>query len=68
VLADQSKNIFDVIAGIDDHGFAGTLLSDDGAVTLQRSDGDNFVNHGGWSLDLGWSIVVSLTQSGLIDG
>ena len=36
----------DVIAGIDDDGFAGGLVTEDGAVALQRADGEDFVDHG----------------------
>jgi len=46
VLADEREQIFDVVAGIDDHGFARRLVADDGAVALQRADGENFVDHG----------------------
>ncbi len=46
VLADERENILDIIAGIDDHGFAGRLIADDGAVALQRTDRENFVDHG----------------------
>ena len=46
VLADDSEQVFDVVAGIDDHGFAGGLVADDGAVALQRADGEDFVDHG----------------------
>jgi hypothetical protein len=46
VLPNQRENAFDLIAGIDDHGFARGLVSDDGAVALQRADGKDFVDHG----------------------
>jgi hypothetical protein len=36
----------DLIAGVDDDGFAGFLVGEDGAVALQRADGKGFENHG----------------------
>ena len=45
VPLDDRNDVFDVIAGIDDHGFVSGLVSDDGAVTLQRTDRDDLVNH-----------------------
>jgi len=45
VLADDGKNVFNVIARIDDHGFARGLVADDRAVTLQRADGQDLVDH-----------------------
>jgi hypothetical protein len=39
----------DFIAGIDDHGFARGLISDNGAVALQRANGKDFVDHDGLS-------------------
>ena len=47
VLAHQSENALDFIAGVDHHGFVRGLVSDDGAVALQRADGKDFVDHGG---------------------
>jgi hypothetical protein len=46
MFANQSQNGFDFVAGIDDHGFAGGFVADDGAVALQRADGEDFVDHG----------------------
>jgi len=46
VFLEESKNIFEIIAGIDDHGFAGGFVSDDGAVALQGADREYFVDHG----------------------
>jgi len=46
VLADEGEDVFDVVAGVDDHGFVGGLVADDGAVALQRADGEDFVDHG----------------------
>src|SRR6202158_2406838 len=45
VLADDGDNVFNVIARIDDHGFARGLVADDRAVTLQRADGKDLVDH-----------------------
>ena len=46
VLLNKGENVFDVVAGIDHHGFASGLVPDDRAVALQRPDGKDFVNHG----------------------
>ena len=46
VLANEGENILNVVAGVDDHGFARGLVADDGAVALQRADGEDFVDHG----------------------
>src|SRR5208282_177573 len=45
VLADDGENVFNVIARIDDHGLVRGLVSDDGAVALQRAYGQDLVDH-----------------------
>jgi hypothetical protein len=45
VLADDGEDVFNVVARIDDHGFVRGLIADDGAITLQRPDGQYLVNH-----------------------
>jgi hypothetical protein len=45
MLADEREDVLNVIARIDDHGFAGGLVADDRAVALERSDGKDFVDH-----------------------
>jgi hypothetical protein len=45
VFAKQGLDVFDIIAGVDDHGFVSGLVADDGAVALQRADGEDFVDH-----------------------
>jgi hypothetical protein len=35
----------DVVTGVDDDGFTGALIAEDGAVALEEADGDDFVNH-----------------------
>jgi hypothetical protein len=35
----------DLIAGIDDDGFARDFVTDNGAVALERADGKDLVNH-----------------------
>jgi hypothetical protein len=56
MLADECEKVFNVVAGVDDHGFARSLVADDRAVALQRPDREDFVDHA--SLDHG-SIVAS---------
>jgi hypothetical protein len=45
VLADDGENILNIVAWIDDHGFVRDLVADDGAVTLQRADGKDLMDH-----------------------
>jgi len=35
-----------LVAGVDDDGFAGFFVAQDGAVALQRADGEGFEDHG----------------------
>jgi hypothetical protein len=44
-LSQDLQDILDLIAGIDDHGFAGLLIADDRAVALQRPDWEDSVEH-----------------------
>src|SRR5260370_40503585 len=46
VFVDDSLDVFDVVAGVDDHGFVSGLVADDGAIALQRADGADFMDHG----------------------
>src|ERR1700722_628314 len=46
VLGEEGHDGGDVVAGVDDDGFVGGLVAEDGAVALEGSDGDNFVDHG----------------------
>ena len=64
VLLNERENIFDVIAGIDHHGFAGGFVPDDRAVALQRPDGKDFVNHGGESSVVGCQSSADLARLG----
>jgi hypothetical protein len=50
VFADQFENVLHVITGINDDGLARGLISNDGAVALQRADGNDFVDHAGIEL------------------
>ena len=45
VLLDDSQDVLDLVAGIDHHRFARALVADDGAIALQRSDGNHLVDH-----------------------
>ena len=44
-LGDEFEDLFDVVAGVDDHGFVRGLVSDDRAVAAQRAYGEDFVDH-----------------------
>lgn len=45
VARESGDDAGDVIAGIDDDGFAGDLVAEDGAVAAKRTDYEDFVNH-----------------------
>ncbi len=45
VAVEDGRDAGDVVAGIDDDGFAGGLVAEDGAVALEGADGEDFVDH-----------------------
>lgn len=45
VLFEELHDPRDVVAGIDDDGFVGGLVAQDGAVALERADYQDFVDH-----------------------
>jgi hypothetical protein len=45
VAGEDGKDLRDVVAGVDDHGFAGGLVAEDGAVALEGADGEGFADH-----------------------
>jgi len=45
VFPDQREDLLEVVARIDHHGFARILITDQGAITLQRPHRKNFVDH-----------------------
>jgi hypothetical protein len=46
MLFDEVENVFDVVAGVDHHPFAGGLVPNNRAVALQWPDRKDFVDHG----------------------
>ena len=44
-LVEAAMDAADLFAGIDDDGLAGLLVTENGAVALQRADGEGFENH-----------------------
>jgi hypothetical protein len=46
VFANEGENFLNVVAGVNHHGFASSLVAYHGAVALQGADGENFVDHG----------------------
>ena len=46
VAREDLQDLGNVVAGIDNDGFARLLVAENGAVALQHSDRQNFVNHG----------------------
>ena len=45
VFGEEGQDAGDVVAGIDDDGFVGGLVAEDGAVALEGADGEDFVDH-----------------------
>src|SRR6266536_2472184 len=58
VFADERENFLNVVARVDDQGFASGFVANDGAVALQRADGENFVDHGFIVATAGWLLSV----------
>jgi hypothetical protein len=46
VFVEDGDDARDLVAGVDDDGFEGDLVAQDGAVALQGADGEDFMNHG----------------------
>ena len=46
VFGEKSQNARDVVAWVDDDGFVGGFVAEDGAVALEDANGDDFVDHG----------------------
>ena len=46
VPGEKGEDAGEVVAGIDDDGFAGGLVAEDGAVALEGADGRGFEDHG----------------------
>jgi hypothetical protein len=45
VLVENAEDAGDIVAGIDHYGFEGGLVSENGAVALQRADDEDLVDH-----------------------
>ena len=45
VFCEEGQDSGDVVAGVDDDGFAGGLVAEDGAVALEGADGEGFEDH-----------------------
>jgi len=45
VFGEEGEDAGDVVAGVDDDGFAGGLVAEDGAVALEGADAEDFVDH-----------------------
>src|SRR5262249_20542990 len=61
VFANDGEDVFNVIAGIDDHPFPRVLIANDRAVALQRADGKDFVDHERSEATTGRHPVVATT-------
>ena len=46
VSLEESEDAQNLVSGIDDDGFTGGLVAEDGAVALQRANGKDLVDHG----------------------
>ena len=56
VALEEGEDARNLVAGIDDDGLAGGLVAEDGAVALQRADGEDLVDHG--DLDRGENLAT----------
>src|SRR6201999_3912493 len=45
VLREESEDLRNVVAGVDDHRFAGRLVAENRAVALERADGKGLEDH-----------------------
>jgi hypothetical protein len=45
VLPEPGENFRDVVSRVDDHGFVGSLVAQDGAIAAQRTDGKGLKDH-----------------------
>jgi hypothetical protein len=45
VLLEKREDGVDLVSGIDDDGFSRGLIAHNGAIALERTDGNDFVNH-----------------------
>jgi hypothetical protein len=45
VALEDGLDAGDVVTGVDDDGFAGGLVTEDGAVALEEADGQDFMDH-----------------------
>jgi hypothetical protein len=45
VFVEKGENLGDIVARVDDHGFAGGLVAENGAVALQRPNRKGFEDH-----------------------
>src|ERR1700730_521125 len=45
VLGEEGEDAGDVVAGVDDDGFAGGFIAEDGAVALEGAYGEGFEDH-----------------------
>jgi len=50
VFGEEGHDSGDVVAGVDDDGFVGGLVAEDGAVALEGTNGEDFVDHGSFRL------------------
>jgi hypothetical protein len=46
VFGEEGEDAGDVVSGVYDDGFAGGFIAEDGAVALERADGEGFEDHG----------------------
>ena len=45
VAVEDGLDAGDVVTGVDNYGFAGGLVTEDGAVALEEADGQDFMDH-----------------------
>jgi hypothetical protein len=58
MLIDDGENLFDFIAGIDNHALVRALVTNDGAVALQRANRNDDVDHSKLPATSFWLLAI----------
>jgi hypothetical protein len=67
VFGEQGEDARDVLARVDDDGFAGGFVAEDGAVALERAYGEGFEDHREFCALSGQLSVFSLWKNHRVD-
>jgi hypothetical protein len=63
VLLESGQDLWKIVAGIDDDGFARDLVPQDGAIATQRTNGKTFKNHGSILDRSNWRLSLVTMQA-----